>query len=242
MRTIHFFFLALLFFISGITKSQDISIGLKGGISWTTINGRWDYKNLKNSQIKNITEHSFGLMLNYKLCSHFVVQTEINIERKGFDFKVSNDYNGLGYHGNYRLKYLNIPITVHYELGKNVNYYIYTGIYLARLLKAENYTSISLSYPSSYRHLDESYDPTDEFNKSVLGGIVGLGIKIPLCETVQFIIDSRYQLDLTKAAKNTEYSYDPNQYLLETPNNFQNVYTRSFTMSVGVLYKIPNKK
>jgi len=83
-----------------------------------------------------------------------------------------------------------------------------------------------------------SYDPTDIFNKNDFGGLVGLGIKIPLCEKVKFIIDTRYNFGLTKAAKNTDFDYDHNLWTLTTPDNFQDVYNRSLSISLGILYKL----
>ncbi|HZX63535.1 MAG TPA: hypothetical protein VFE66_10015 [Bacteroidales bacterium] len=87
-----------------------------------------------------------------------------------------------------------------------------------------------------------SYDPTDIFNKYEFGGLIGLGIKIPLCEKVKLIIDSRYNFGLTKAAKNTDFAYNANQWTKDTPDNFQNVYNRSLTISLGILYRLNKSK
>jgi len=235
-------FLFLLFiFLSSFLFAQNLSIGLKDGVSWSSINGSYNFANFDNSVIEKVTGHSFGLIINYQISNHFVLATELNIDERGFDFKIDPDYNGGGYWGNYNMKYLTIPLAINYQFGNSIKYYGYTGIYMSILLKAENQTSFATSATSTLRIYDYSYDPTDEFNKYEFGGTVGIGIKIPVCKEVSFIIDTRYNFGLTKAAKNTEYNYDPNLWGRGDPNNFQNVYNRSINFSLGVLYKINNK-
>jgi len=237
------FFTTLLFLIlSVVLFSQDFSIGIKDGITWSSIKGRYDLKNFENTQIEKVNGHSFGLIFNYRFSNHFLFQTEINLEVKGFDFKSDIWIDGIAYSGNYNINYLTIPFTMHYELGRSVKYYSYAGIYWDLLTKVENQTRFSSTSQLYIVRYDYSYDPTDEFNKNELGFILGLGLKVPLCEQVKFIIDARYNRGLTKAAKNTDYNYNPNQWKFETPNNFQDVYNRSLTISLGILYKIKKKK
>ncbi len=136
------------------------------------------------------------------------------------------------------INYITLPLITNFEIGKKVKYYGYTGIYIGFLVKAENYTSLISNSSSDLIIYDLSYDPTEVFNKKEFGGLVGVGIKIPLCEKVEFIIDSRYNFGLTKAAKNTDFDYNSNQWTKDTPDNFQNVYNRSFSISLGILYKL----
>ncbi len=234
--------IALIILSSNFIFAQDFSIGLKDGVSWSSISGRFDYKNFTQTQIKNRVGHSFGLMLNYKTNSFITLQMEINYENKGFDFHSNVMMDGFSYLGNFNINYITTPIITNFEIGKKVKYYGYAGIYMSLLIKAENYTSTSVIYYPDLIVSDKSYDPTNEFNKYEFGGLLGVGIKIPLCEKVEFVIDTRYNIGLTKAAKDTDFDYDPNFYTEETPNNFQNVYNRSFSISFGFLYKLNNKK
>ena len=225
---------------SSFLFAQDFSLGLKDGATWSSINGRFDFKNFNQTQIKNRVGHSFGLLLNYRATRFLSLQVEFNFEEKGFKFS-DNNFIGGGYSGNYNINYFTMPIITNFEIGKKVKYYGYAGIYAGFLTKAENYTSfISTSSPDLIIY-DLSYDPTEVFNKREFGGLVGLGIKIPLCEKVEFTIDSRYTFGLTKAAKNTDFDYDSNQWTTDTPDNFQNVYNRSFSISLGILYKLNNR-
>ena len=234
------FIVLLLTLISGLIMAQDFSIGLRDGITFSSISGRYDFKNLESTKIEKATGHCFGLIFNYQISKSFILQTEINIEEKGFEFEAM--LIGAGLKGNYRLKYITIPLIVNFEIGKKVKFYGYIGTYFGILLKSSNYTSFSTLFTSGIIAYDLSYDPSHEFNDFEFGGLVGLGTKIPLGDKVKFIIDVRYNAGLTKAAKNTDYDYDSNNYTEETPNNFQNVYNRSFTFSLGILYQLERKK
>jgi len=221
--------IAFIILSSNFLYAQYFSIGLRDGISWSGINNGYDFERI---QIKDRTGQSFGLLLNYRTLSFLILQAEINYEEKGFDFQTDPLLCGGGYSGNFRLKYLTIPFTSHFEIGNKVMYYGYAGVYVAFRLKAENSTSVVSDSPDLVIY-DKSYDPTDIFNKHEFGGLVGIGIKIPLCEKVKLIIDSRYNLGLTKVTKNTNYDYNPIQC--------QNVYNRSLTISLSILYQLNNK-
>ncbi|TSA26868.1 MAG: PorT family protein, partial [Bacteroidetes bacterium] len=172
-----------------------------------------------------------------KAASFLLLQLEMNYEENGFNFKNNHDLTGVGYTGNYKTKYISIPLTTIFEIGKNIKYYGYVGINLRLLVKADNYTSVSsTSEPVALHTYDLSYDPTFLFNKSEFGGLVGLGIKIPLCEKVRLLIDSRYNFGITKAAKNTEFDYNASHWTTDTPDNFQKVHNRSLVLSLGISY------
>ena len=233
--------IVLIILSSSFLIAQDFSIGLKDGISWSSISGRFDFKNFNKTQINNRVGHSFGLLLNYRKTRFFTLQMEINYNNKGFDFTNDIWIDGVAYSGSFNVNYIFVPLITNFEIGKRVKYYGYTGIYIGFIVKAENYTSFISTSSSDLIIYDLSYDPTEVFNKQEFGGLVGVGIKIPICEKVEFIIDSRYNFGLTKAAKNTDFDYDSNQWTKDTPDNFQNVYNRSFSISLGILYKF-NKK
>jgi len=131
--------IALIILFSSVLFAQNFSIGYKDGISWSGIHGRFDFKNFDETQIKNRIGHNFGINLNYGVTNFLTLQIEVNYEEKGFDFDYPPMLVGITYSGNFRLKYLTIPITALFEIGKNVKYYGYTGIYVGFLLKAENY-------------------------------------------------------------------------------------------------------
>lgn len=237
IRKINLFLLIVL--LPLVLSSQQFSVGVKDGLTISGIKGWYSFKNFKSTNIEKSLGHSFGLILNYQLSKSIILQTEINYEMKGFDFGQS--LMGGGLKGNYSLNYLTVPIIAHFEIGKKVKYYGYTGVYFGFLIKAENYTSLTSLVSSGLVVYDLTYDPTNVFNKYEFGGLVGLGIKFPLCEKVYLFIDTRYNFGLTKTAKNTDFDYESNHWYPETPDNFQNVYNRSLSISLGILIKLNNK-
>jgi Outer membrane protein beta-barrel domain len=250
----------LAFLLSGVLPAQTFSIGTKNGISHTDITGRFSYKNcneaaqIRYNSVKiwderwNISKFKknssgywkqfLGFVMNCQLNKNISLQAEFNYEEKGFDFY--HILYGGRVNGFYKMQYFTIPASFAYEIGKSVKYYGYGGMSLSLLLQASNYTS-SASNSSNPIYYDESYRPT-EFNKQEAETLAGLGIKIPLGDKVKFILDARCNFGITRAAKNTDYRYDPNFYTSDTPNNFQNVFNRSVSLCWGVIYKTSKKK
>jgi len=256
----YFYLIISAFFLPALVSAQVFSVGTKNGVSHTTISGRFDYKNYDDAQIRYNTIKIFGerwkisklkknssgylkqflgFVLNCQLNKNISLQSELNYEEKGFDFH--HIRFGGGVEGYYKMNYFTIPVSCAYEVGGSVKYCGYGGLSLNLLLQVNNYTSTGNTNTSNPVYYDESYRPT-EFNKTELGALVGLGIKIPLGERTKFIIDTRYSSGITRAAKNTVYKYDPNFYTSDTPNNFQNVYNRSITLCWGVIYKLTKNK
>ncbi len=50
--------------LSSIQYSQEFSIGIKDGITWSSNKGRYDYKNFENTQIEKMTGHNLGFTLS----------------------------------------------------------------------------------------------------------------------------------------------------------------------------------
>ena len=233
MKKVSFFFILLLIFCNSLF-AQKFSVGIKDGINWSNIKGRCDFIYFENTQIKKEVGQNFGLIINYRINNFLFLQSEFNYEEKGFEFK--NVLIGGGYSGNYELKYLTVPLIANFEFGRSVRYFSYTGFYFSILISADNQTiGTSTSTPELVKY-DHSYDAKDQFNKNEIGAVIGLGIKIPLCDKVKLMIGGRYNFGLSKSAKNTEHGYNPQQWTSETLNNFQNIYNRSLSVNFGIIY------
>jgi len=228
---------SLIIISSGVLSAQSFSIGIRDGLAVTGIKGRFDFKNFESTQTGNRINHSLGVSVNLSLSGILFLQADILYDIKGIDFQNDEDLLGVAYRGFFHMDYITVPLTINIELGRNVKYYGYAGIYMGFLLDAKNTTTFSSTSSPEPAIYDMSYDPTGIFNKKELGGLTGLGLKIPLCEEVNMIIDLRYNFGLTKAAKNTDYDFDSNYWTYGTPDNFHNVYNRSFVFSIGFLYK-----
>lgn len=227
---------------SQMILAQDFSIGIKDGVSWSGIKGRYDFKNFENTQIKCTTGHSFGISFNYRIIKFLELNMEFNYEKKGFSFENDIWLDGGGYKGHYYIDYITIPLVTSFVIGKKIQYYANTGLFLGLLIDADNYTRLSSTSSPVLTRYDLSYDPIEVFTKSEFGVLIGLGIRIPLCEKVKFLIETRYNLSLTRSAENTDFNYNHNQWTDDTPDNFQNVYNRSFFIRLGINYSLNKKK
>ena len=135
-------------------------------------------------------------------------------------------------YGVYKMTYITIPLLANIEIGKSFKFYGYGGLYMSFLNSAKNQTTAVTSSLSVPWQLDHSYDPTSEFYSSEKGALFGLGIKIPLCSKVQFLIDTRYETGFTKAARDDiEYKY------YHVICGFKDVYNRSVSVNWGILYR-----
>ncbi len=235
MKKISFFFIILLLILCNSLFAQNFSIGIKDGMNWSTING-----NTENIEISKLQGENFGLILNYKISGYLSLQTEINIEEKGVKF--NSVWCGGGYYGKYELKYFTIPLLANFEFGKSVKYYGYLGFYLSLLASADNQTIVTSTASPEFKRYDYSHDAKDEFKKNEMGAIVGVGIKIPLCDRVKFFIETRYNIGLCNSADITEYNGGSYERSIFTPDNFQNVYNRSISINLGIIYNFKKRQ
>lgn len=236
-------------------SAQKFSVGIKNGLSLTSVTGRFEYDGIygpyivynkikydgqvrwKFSKFKlnssGYLKQVLGFIINYRLNENVLLQCELNYEEKGFDF-IYLIYGG-GLYGYYKLNYFTFPISFTYEIGKSAKFYLYQGLSMNLLLQANNHTTRSkeTGAPLEYITYDESYKPT-EFNKKELGALLGAGIKIPVRDKAKFIIDTRYNFGITRAAENSLYP--------KAPNTFQNFFNRSITLCWGVVFSINKKK
>ena len=151
------FIIILSFFVNSLI-AQNVSIGIKDGLSWSTINGSYYFHDRKVAEISKIKGRNFGILINFPINKFVSLQTELNYNEKGFEFN-SNNSNMCGaavYSGNYNLTYLVTPLLINYELGKGIKYYGYVGASFGFLLKADNQASFvtSLYPPLRYDYND----------------------------------------------------------------------------------------
>lgn len=227
-----------MFLLSTVLFAQDLSIGFKDGKSWTNIHYTV-FETYDNFLFKNRKDgRNSGIILNYQIDNHFSVQTELNFLGKGFKIEQLHVTTGGGYYGDYMMNYISVPLSVNYEIGKKLKYYGYGGLSLNFLNSAvNNLTSTSTADPNLPSCFDNSYDPTDDFNKKEMGLIVGAGLKIPLCNNVKFFIDGRYESGLTGAVKK-DLEIEAYRYT----SMIKDVYNKAFSVSWGILYMIPKKE
>lgn len=222
--------------MSTVLFAQNLSIGFKDGISWTGIHFNMVEASSFRYDSRNDGRNS-GVLINYRINNYFSIQTELNLLGKGFVLR-SYLSTGGGFYADYNLNYISVPLSVSYELGKKLKYYGYAGLYFNYLNSATNNITItSTADPTGPSRFDESYDPTDDFNKKEMGFAVGAGLKIPLCNNVKFFIDGRYESGLTRAVKK-DLEIEAYRYT----SMIKDVYNKAFLISWGILYMIPEKE
>ena len=106
----------LLLVVSNISFAQNLSIGIKDGISRSDI--RFKYKNFDDLYYFGVNSlkggRNYGLMLNYQITNFFSIQSELYHSERGFEFNLFTDMDGgHGVFGNYKMNYITIPIMKH---------------------------------------------------------------------------------------------------------------------------------
>ncbi len=118
--------------------------------------------------------HRFGLGVHfdYYFSKTWSLKTRVNYDPKGGKDKATNTA--------INLNYLSIPVMANWHFGKRKRWYLHFGPYAAFLLSADI----------------EGIDAKDIFNSSQIGFDLGIGVKIPIGNTL-FFIESDGQNDFS---------------------------------------------
>ncbi|MCF8228426.1 MAG: PorT family protein [Bacteroidales bacterium] len=234
--------LLLTIILANTCLAQVVSVGLQGGVNYSWINGRFDFKNFKKTEINSVLSPQFNFKLNYKLTKNMSLQTGVGYQLQGFDFENDPWLDGLAYCGSYESKYLSVPLLIALGKGDGIKLYILAGFSLQFPLNVDNTTTLTSIFDGEVKVYDYSYDPSNEFNDFALSGILGAGMEIPFLKNFGVTLDVSYQQGITKAVKDTDYEYDSHFWTEETPNNFQNVRNCSVALNLGVVYTFSRMK
>ena len=146
---------ALLLAISFSTKAQ-FSLGVKGGINYSTINS----DNLKSSSVAGYQVGAFA-----RLGGGVYLQPEVYLSSSGGEFH-SNDNQ---YSGNVKFTNLNVPILLGLRFGpKNLNLRAMAGpIYTSVLSSRQNLQSVASSFVNN-----------SNYKNSTIGYQAGAGVDL----------------------------------------------------------------
>jgi len=191
MKKQNLFFIVLLF-VTSMTFSQDISFGVRGGLTVANLSSidlassMW----LPSREQKPRTSFNVGIYGQYPLNEKMALQAELFYSGEGVKFK-----NG----GNeapeqIKLNYLSLPVFFKYNIVKN--FYAMAGPQISYLLAAH----------SIYEN--GSVNISSEHNKIAIGLVPAIGY-----DWKNFSINLRYQIGLSKLPKssyggNLPYSND----------------------------------
>jgi hypothetical protein len=85
------------------------------------------------------------------------------------------------------VKYITVPVTASFHFGKEHEWYVNAGPYLGFLLSASN----------DYNHADWK----DRFNSTDVGADLGLGIKFPMSNKLNFFVEYDGQIGVSNILK-----------------------------------------
>jgi hypothetical protein len=169
------FFIPLMAIISicllSITASAQISLGLKGGLNVSNLNGLND---LEDVETKALVGFHFGAFTTFNLGRNFAIQPELVFSTQGTKVEDVDE--------NLKVNYFNIPIMVRFLT--NSGFYLEGGPQFG--FKVNEISDVDFE------------DLDDEFENSEVSGCVGLGFQPTKSP---FGIGARYNIGLTSVAE-----------------------------------------
>lgn len=222
------------FFAASVVYSQ-VTVGVKGGMQTTGINGTYNAHGYEITQIKNSWHPRFGLDLAFPFSEKFAFCTGLDYSVQGFDYEnESNDW-GVAFSGTNTFKYIEVPLTMKMNVLKNRLLYFRTGLYISFLLSANNKGSITYFYPDHWVEEQTDEKIMDEMNKSLLGYLMATGIEIPLTKKLHLLTEIAYRIDLMPAmtAETPLYIWKSTNDYYSTRSDVRN---RMASLTVGLTY------
>jgi hypothetical protein len=150
--------IAVLLIAVSISAKAQLSLGIKGGINWSSINS----DNLRSSSVAGYQAGLFA-----RIGEGLYLQPEVYLSSSGGSF-TSNDYT---YRGKVKFTNLNVPVLVGLRFGpKNLNLRAMAGPeYIAVLDQNQN-------LPSNFNAAFNNFG--DAYKKHMLGYQAGIGVDL----------------------------------------------------------------
>jgi len=164
----------LLLCILPTLRSQNINIGIKGGLNIYNIH------NDNGAKYDNLTGFHIGLLGHIHLTRHLALQPEVVYSAQGAK------YDALGETVKVKLGYINVPLLLQYMFDNGFRMQV--GPQIGFLLKAKTETN------------DNDIDIKSNLKSTDLGLAMGLGYIVP---SSGFGIDARYNLGLSNINENS---------------------------------------
>jgi len=178
----------ILFTLVQISAWSQIKIGPKVGMTFSQQNIESDYLIWK-------TGFEFGVLANVSLTEQLYLQSEFLVTQKGFKEEFGDDelFNQL------TATYWQLPVTVQYRRGFELEYYGSLGFYVGRWQSGKLKSRIE----EGGQIIEEDYEFTSSYNiegfkdnRTDFGAIVSAGIIYPLSIN-HIMLDVRYNHGLT---------------------------------------------
>lgn len=210
----------------GYNVTKTPTIGIKGGILLSTINGDAAI----NPYVKNISPQ-LGITGAFYFNPQFSVRGELNYELKGgifdnHDMKTS-------------LNYVSLPIYLKFNFTKDPEIYIYGGAYVSYLLAAKTKGTYEINIGDD--HISESIneDILANLNKIDVGIVLGLGVQGRLNHRTDIFLDFRYTKGFMSLDNGTaEYRYNFNYVDFWPEQEVDNPTNSAIMLTTGIIVYI----
>lgn len=169
----------------------DVEFGIHSGLNITT-----------NTVLEGLNfELNAGMLLDYYLSDRWSIKTKLLYDSKGWkksrtflDLEASrSDIFVINSESiKYNLNYATIPVTASLHFGKKRNGYIHMGPYVGFLMDSKKTRS--------------KYDNETHFNDFDWGFSFGMGLKIPILNTVKLFFEYDTQAGAVNVLKNSSHT------------------------------------
>ncbi len=169
-------------FLLSINAYCAFNIGVKAGFNYNNI---ITDDMASTEEVENNYSYQYGIFFNLNYIDKLFIQSEFNINRKGFIHKTYYDDT----FSDNVIEYLEIPIIAGYKTDFGL--YFFVGKYFSKYI--ESY-SFSENYETGKKYeWTGKYDPNSDFPDKILGFILGIGYNYK-----NYIIELRYNKTITK--------------------------------------------
>ncbi len=183
-------FTLIFIIISSLSFSQDLSFGIKGGVTNTYISNPVFYSSTDYNHRNGVI---VGGLINYSLNKNFSLQGEVLYSQKGYY------HTGVGLvpnpsgHYLYNYNYIDVPVLFKMKFGDKVNPFLMAGVA----------PSFNVSVKQGFK---DNLNGNDFVNKFDLGFVISGGADINITDKLALILEGRATLGLLKVY-DTSYNY-----------------------------------
>jgi opacity protein-like surface antigen/sRNA-binding regulator protein Hfq len=199
--------------------SPNISFAFNLGVNSSGLSTTNEDMNKNLERNFNIVPGFIGFASNFKLSKFLSLQTEINIEQKGYtQKKIESPYiqqtNIIDTTNTTTLDYITIPILLQAKFGTKIKVFSNTGLYIGYKFHQNKPSNFYYYYYANHNKLD-------------YGFLASAGTEIQLSNHFSLLAQFRYTKGLLNILKNDWRNY-------EYKNN-------SITLNIGLVYYINEK-
>ena len=171
-------------------KPNRLELGVEFGPTLSSLRGNTILERFHTSKLS----YASGLFIQYHFKKGISLVTGLAYENKGSKIKESQYYDNLGNpigtgEGRTEYHYLTFPLLIRKWLGKKHMFFINTGPYLGYLIKHTSQIKIN-NTPTP------TIDNTENDKRMDFGVAIGAGLKFPLNNRCNFLLEIRDNLGL----------------------------------------------